>query len=367
MSTIKMDFAADSIIHDSSPCSPKSNALTSAISSFQSSPKPSTISSFQSSPDIGYLSLYGNQRGTISSSPTVEPSSILPISDRHADLGCYSSSPNECPQSRSQSVSDFDIDATIEDTGITAEEIAAFIYGPDPVDGKWFCKYPDCNRGFGRKENIKSHIQTHLGDRQYRCAHCGNTFVRQHDLKRHAKIHSGAKPYPCLCGRSFARHDALTRHRQRNTCIGGMEGITKKPTKRGRPKKIRPDEEAPVGKAARSRQRAHEKALSMSSPGEMMTTGAAQELPPTCMMTREISSDYYSTSPELDTLPSPAPLPDFDFGFDLGSNDGSATVDLSSGLLSFDEEIDKMMHGPCDGEGMLSFEKLLEQLDNPSL
>ncbi|KAF2237311.1 hypothetical protein EV356DRAFT_421947, partial [Viridothelium virens] len=82
------------------------------------------------------------------------------------------------------------------------------------------CLYEDCAKKFGRRENIKSHVQTHLGDRQFKCNECQKCFVRQHDLKRHAKIHSGDKPHICLCGNGFARHDALTRHRQRGVCIG---------------------------------------------------------------------------------------------------------------------------------------------------
>ena len=122
-------------------------------------------------------------------------------------------------------------------SGITMEEIASFIHGPEQGDGKWVCLYDGCAKRFGRKENIKSHVQTHLGDRQFKCQVCKKCFVRQHDLKRHSKIHTGVKPYPCLCGNSFARHDALTRHRQRGMCIGAFEGVVRKEVKRGRPRK----------------------------------------------------------------------------------------------------------------------------------
>ncbi|KAF2858892.1 hypothetical protein K470DRAFT_196583, partial [Piedraia hortae CBS 480.64] len=74
------------------------------------------------------------------------------------------------------------------------------------------CMWPGCERRFGRKENVRAHVQTHLGDRQFRCDCCGKTFVRQHDLKRHAAIHSPDRPFVCPCGMAFARHDALTRH-----------------------------------------------------------------------------------------------------------------------------------------------------------
>jgi hypothetical protein len=122
-------------------------------------------------------------------------------------------------------------------TGISMEDIASYISGPEGPDGKWVCKFPECEKRFGRKENIKSHVQTHLGDRQYRCDVCKKCFVRQHDLKRHSKIHTGIKPYPCACGNTFARHDALTRHRQRGMCIGAFAGAVKKVAKRGRPRK----------------------------------------------------------------------------------------------------------------------------------
>lgn len=150
------------------------------------------------------------------------------------------------------------IEASIEETNITLDDIAQFIEGPDPVDNKWVCKYDGCGKKFGRKENIKSHVQTHLGDRQFRCGHCNKCFVRGHDLKRHAKIHTGTKPYPCLCGNSFARHDALTRHRQRGMCIGAFDGVVKKVIKRGRPRKHRPEMEDRLDKASRTRQKTSE-------------------------------------------------------------------------------------------------------------
>jgi regulatory protein SWI5 len=93
--------------------------------------------------------------------------------------------------------------------------MAAYIAGPDPQDHKFICLYPECGKRFGRKYNIQSHIQTHLSDRPYRCDVCRAGFVRQHDLRRHEKIHGGDKPFVCACKKSFARQDALTRHRQR--------------------------------------------------------------------------------------------------------------------------------------------------------
>ncbi|EPS35880.1 hypothetical protein H072_10673 [Dactylellina haptotyla CBS 200.50] len=160
-------------------------------------------------------------------------------------------------------------------SGISNDEISAYISGPEPSDNKWVCLYPECQKRFGRKENIKSHVQTHLGDRQFRCEVCKKCFVRQHDLKRHAKIHTGIKPYPCKCGNSFARHDALTRHRQRGMCIGAFEGIVKKIVKRGRPKKIKVEGEPETPrKRRRNKKRAHG-ADSSSGSGASMSSGSS--------------------------------------------------------------------------------------------
>lgn len=152
------------------------------------------------------------------------------------------------------SISSINIEETKTDTGVTLDEIQTYIEGPDG-EAKWTCTYEQCGKKFGRKENIKSHVQTHLNDRQYQCPTCKKCFVRQHDLKRHAKIHTGIKPYPCECGNSFARHDALTRHRQRGMCIGAFDGIVRKVVKRGRPRKYRPDMEDRLEKSERTRRK----------------------------------------------------------------------------------------------------------------
>jgi regulatory protein SWI5 len=190
--------------------------------------------------------------------PQIEDHPIPVLSSSQAPAG--SMSPNRPALSpRRMSITDLNLEpgikASIEDTNISIDDIAQFIEGPGPIDSKYMCTYEDCGKKFGRKENIKSHVQTHLGDRQFRCDHCKKCFVRGHDLKRHAKIHTGTKPYPCLCGNSFARHDALTRHRQRGMCIGAFEGVVKKDVKRGRPKKRRPEMDDRLDKSTKTRRK----------------------------------------------------------------------------------------------------------------
>ncbi|KAI9680725.1 MAG: Metallothionein expression activator [Caeruleum heppii] len=255
MSSLNMNFSGSDQGYDSSYYSPMSAALSPSQSSFLSSPEMEQLQLFdhplEKIPDFGAAAGVG----------------MLPVSQSSVDLSGSMSPTKGSMPARANSVADLNLDASIEDTGVTLDEISTFIEGPDMNDGKWLCLFPDCKKRFGRKENIKSHVQTHLGDRQYRCNHCKKCFVRQHDLKRHAKIHSGVKPYPCLCGNSFARHDALTRHRQRGMCIGAFEGVVKKVVKRGRPRKNRPEDEERRDKADRTRAKAVAMSASSSTSG----------------------------------------------------------------------------------------------------
>ncbi|OJJ51598.1 hypothetical protein ASPZODRAFT_423773 [Penicilliopsis zonata CBS 506.65] len=239
--------------------------------SISSSSSSSASSSFYSSPEMAAMPSPKEKVQQLQKLP------IYPMTPRHSSpkkpsVSTPASSPVKAKLSpRIATIDSLNLDnrvqASIKETGITIDEIASYIHGPDPEDGKWVCLHPGCERRFGRKENIKSHVQTHLGDRQYKCDHCNKCFVRGHDLKRHAKIHTGDKPYECLCGNVFARHDALTRHRQRGMCIGGYKGIVRKTTKRGRPKKQRPELEERQEKASRTRQKVAAKSSSVSVTG----------------------------------------------------------------------------------------------------
>jgi regulatory protein SWI5 len=235
----------------------------------KSHPQPSSGSnSFHSSPELANMPLPEQNYRTVLKVPTALAANTNPqkIPDSTP------ASPSKTKLSpRVASIDSLNLDsrvqASITETGVTIEEIASYISGPDPEDRKWVCLHPGCNRRFGRKENIKSHIQTQLGDRQYKCDHCDKCFVRGHDLKRHAKIHTGDKPYECLCGNVFARHDALTRHRQRGMCVGGYKGVVRKASKRGRPRKPRQDIEERQAKSFKARERVAARSIASSVTG----------------------------------------------------------------------------------------------------
>ncbi|THC99901.1 hypothetical protein EYZ11_000599 [Aspergillus tanneri] len=279
-------------------------ASSSASSSFRSSPdlaaipctgeseRQDRIAIFPATPSRSYQKKTPSERSSTSSTKTKLSPRVASIENLNLDNRVH---------------------ASIKETGVTMDEIASFIHGPDPEDGKWVCLHPGCERRFGRKENIKSHVQTHLGDRQYKCDHCNKCFVRGHDLKRHAKIHTGDKPYECLCGNVFARHDALTRHRQRGMCIGGYKGVVRKATKRGRPKKHRPEMDERQAKASKARQKLADKFLASieadtprNSPPSEVFENMSLHAPSPAREMPVFSNPSYSLPPEVFTFTPPA-------------------------------------------------------------
>lgn len=241
MSKLQMDVSADQSDRSNIEFSPLSKATSSAMSSFQSSPEMTNSSLFG---EVD-LAMHGAAMSSRLSNVTETQSNV--------NMSSYPSPGKEVKHRRNESSSDLgDLEEIVEDTGVTSDEIASFISGPN-ANNKWVCLYTGCGKDFGRKENIKSHVQTHLGDRQYRCKLCSKRFVRQHDLKRHANTHSNEREYVCDCGKPFARQDALTRHKQRGMCIGAFEGCIKKIGKRGRPKKAKPVSNCNDEKAAKLR------------------------------------------------------------------------------------------------------------------
>ena len=156
-------------------------------------------------------------------------------------------------------------------TGVHIDDITVYIE-EDHSNPKmpYVCTYDGCKKSvkrFDRRENAKAHIQTHVGDKPCGCLHCDAAFSRFHDLKRHINKHNDDRMYKCpaypdRCNFNGDRKDALNRHLQRCICPGGVEKYPhlhalKKdsPTKRGRPKKKRPDVETRQEKATRQRKK----------------------------------------------------------------------------------------------------------------
>jgi hypothetical protein len=89
------------------------------------------------------------------------------------------------------------------------------------VPEKFVCVH--CQRVFGKRYNLTSHLKTHDGQREHMCTVCEQDFARRSDLTRHLKTkHAGDKKFACRgqlrdgtpwgCGKSFSRADILSNH-----------------------------------------------------------------------------------------------------------------------------------------------------------
>ncbi|GFS07392.1 zinc finger protein [Elysia marginata] len=98
----------------------------------------------------------------------------------------------------------------------------------------------ECDRTYMTQMALTKHKLSHTGVKPYRCDICGKAFAMRYMVKDHARTHTGERPYPCtLCGSTFSNRGHLARH-MRSHENGTL-------LKRGRPKKVRGLEDAPVG------------------------------------------------------------------------------------------------------------------------
>ena len=255
------------------------------------------MSSLRSSPDLPPVTLFGEVTGGVPHFPPSE----LPSAPSSPTKARSSS-----PRKRGQALAE---DLLVEDTGVTSEQVEAFIQGPDPETNKYMCLFENCRMGpFGRKENIRAHVQTHLGDRKYVCNVCQNKFVRPNDLKRHAIIHQEVKEFICKCGAAFGRQDALRRHRIRKPyCVDGdpsLELMRREEKKRGRPRKIAPTEtnERRERKEHIRKQVMAKKRNGSSAP----SVASSQKSARSCSPEQNMSPDALSFSPGNMSLTPPA-------------------------------------------------------------
>lgn len=84
------------------------------------------------------------------------------------------------------------------------------------------CRWAGCERHaegkkFSQKQKVLRHIQTHTGDRPFKCHLCGKRFSEPNTLAQHVRTHTQEKPYVCDfpgCGKSFAVAGSLTIHKR---------------------------------------------------------------------------------------------------------------------------------------------------------
>lgn len=78
------------------------------------------------------------------------------------------------------------------------------------------CGY--CGKRFGRADLLRSHRNTHTGERPYVCDICNKTYPHQSQLRVHKRVHTGERPYSCTyCGKQFTEHNPLRVHLRTHT------------------------------------------------------------------------------------------------------------------------------------------------------
>lgn len=87
------------------------------------------------------------------------------------------------------------------------------------------CRWQGCPRHasgskFSQKQKVLRHIQTHTGDRPFKCTQCGKRFSEQNTLAQHMRTHTLERPYVCDypgCGKAFSVAGSLTIHKRTHT------------------------------------------------------------------------------------------------------------------------------------------------------
>ena len=101
----------------------------------------------------------------------------------------------------------------VKDGGIDISDIQS-----DYIDGKWFCKWPNCsksNHPFNSRCRLVHHMLVHTGEKPHACDICPKTFARRENLKIHKRIHTGEKPYGCRdenCQKRFSNSSDRIKH-----------------------------------------------------------------------------------------------------------------------------------------------------------
>lgn len=70
-----------------------------------------------------------------------------------------------------------------------------------------------CGQGYTERNQLKKHMRIHSGIRPHKCKICGHEFLENSQLRNHMIIHSGIKSHACkICGRKFSLKGYLREH-----------------------------------------------------------------------------------------------------------------------------------------------------------
>ncbi|RBA12653.1 hypothetical protein FPRO05_04103 [Fusarium proliferatum] len=124
--------------------------------------------------------------------------------------------PSPQPEAGHLSESDFESDSVLE----PGPEEQSQLRSRERGKPRHF-QCPHCPNVYGKRFNLKSHLQSHTDERPFPCPQCTKAFARQTDLTRHQKTHQ-EKQHVCRgvlgngatwgCGKAFSRADTLKTH-----------------------------------------------------------------------------------------------------------------------------------------------------------
>ncbi|XP_022818932.1 zinc finger protein 181-like isoform X3 [Spodoptera litura] len=75
------------------------------------------------------------------------------------------------------------------------------------------CKCTECDQAFFRDGDLKKHMLTHTGVKEFKCEICSKFYAKRSTLNGHMRIHNNDKRFKCnLCGQAFVQKPSLTWH-----------------------------------------------------------------------------------------------------------------------------------------------------------
>ena len=104
---------------------------------------------------------------------------------------------------------DRDVSSLISDSF----NIPKFVDDTGAETGVTFVRCPECGKKL-KQRSYRSHLRTHLGEKQFKCDLCNDTFTRKNDVKRHKKlIHEKPRDHQCQkCEKYFLTQENLRTH-----------------------------------------------------------------------------------------------------------------------------------------------------------
>ncbi|XP_059199920.1 zinc finger protein 260-like isoform X2 [Centropristis striata] len=79
--------------------------------------------------------------------------------------------------------------------------------------GKKLFSCSKCDKRFGQKHHLQTHMRCHTGEKPFSCSLCGKKFTQKGNLTQHLTVHTREKPCSCpVCGERFAQKGNLTQH-----------------------------------------------------------------------------------------------------------------------------------------------------------